>query len=503
MRNRLLLFAVLLCGSASFAQVSNYKTVGRNNVTQRDIVAFVHQFDGEIKKATIDTTSNTALIVVEKPRGKRGKRADRTAFSYDLEEQKEIWSRKLKLLEKISKIGDYYLLSMDKAGTSTLYQLDGKTGDVLWKLGTAMYCPYIDSEKGIIMGYPNTTSRMQKKKLYNISLKDNESIWTRDFNRSLGCDYVGKINDSVLLFVASGLHSVNVNDGLGWSYEMQTDKQESYSSYPYEYVFIVDYHSNVLIDSVSATIASKDQILKLDLNGEVIWNNALPSKKTTLSRIVHNNDYVVLINHGFVIGMDSFFRSGCPYFSVFDWETGNLICQHERQQNADYFFDAQFFSDTLFVISADRKDHFSVEKYRLPDGETLAKKAFSPTDVDQIGGFFAFLDDDIYVRKDSLLEPIIKADTHSIYVKTEEMILKFNRKLTVSGNVNYKDCYELLQEHNGVRYFGHQGKIVAVASDDTELAAFDFGRMYLSEKKIYSIDNNLLYEIDLEQVVSR
>ena len=131
MRNRLLLFAVLLCGSASFAQVSNYKTVGRNNVTQRDIVAFVHQFDGEIKKATIDTTSNTALITIsDDPQAKR-------EVCYDLVSQKKIWSKKLNNQETIVKFGDYFIYASPRTlwKQEKTYRLDGKSGEKKFMIG--------------------------------------------------------------------------------------------------------------------------------------------------------------------------------------------------------------------------------------------------------------------------------------------------------------------------------------------------------------------------------
>lgn len=81
--------------------------------------------------------------------------------------------------------------------------------------------------------------------------------------------------------------------------------------------------------------------------------------------------------------------------------------------------------------------------------------------------------------------------------------MKFNRKLTVMGNVEFKDCYELLREYNGIRYFVHDGKIIAVNANDTEIATFDFDRMYLSESKQFSIDGSALYEVDLKQVLPR
>lgn len=499
MRNRLLLFAVLLCGSASFAQVSNYKTVGRNNVTQRDIVAFVHQFDGEIKKATIDTTSNTALITIsDDPQAKR-------EVCYDLVSQKKIWSKKLNNQETIVKFGDYFIYASPRTlwKQEKTYRLDGKSGEKKFMIGKGLDYKYVDIEEGFIICSQQPSDESRKIALQKISLETNETLWERQVNVAFDCEFGEKANDSTLLFIASGIHSLNVDDGTGWSFEAVTERLETYYDFPYKYSYLMKCRSNVLVDSVSVTMASVDAITKLDLEGNVVWSSELPWEETSTSRLIKNNDYIVMINNGFSLSDSKIWTVGRPFFAVCDSKTGKMYCRRTHYQNADYFFDARFCDDTLFIISSDENNRFNLEKYRLPDGQFMGKKTFDAVSVEQMGGFICFLGDKMFVKEDSAFVPLINADSNSIYICTKEGLLKFNRKLTVSGNVNYKDCYELLQEHNGVRYFGHQGKIVAVASDDTELATFDFDRMYLSEKKIYSIDNNLLYEIDLEQVVSR
>lgn len=505
MKKFFLIFALLLCSLFGFAQFDNYKTVGRNNVTQRDIVAFVHRFEDEITRASIDTTSNRALVTVwGDPKGKRIRKKDliRREVCYDLESQKEIWSKKLNWDEALVKIGDFYMYQMPQSYMTDerTFRLNAETGEKMYKIGSNLYIPYVNYEKGYIICCRKYFGHLRKFPLKNISMQTNEVLWERKMDLSAGCEVEGKFNDSVLLLVASGIHSLNINDGTGWSYEMKTNKVESFVDYPYEYKYVVDCHSNLLVDSTSVTVASCEEIVKFDTEGNVIWRGELDPEKTGRSHLVKNKDYVVLINLGFAKARRKYKDSGRPYFAVFDAESGKNLCVHERQQNADYFLDAKFCEDTLFIISADKKEHFTVEKYLMPDGVALAKKTFNSTSTDKTGALYGFLDESIYVKNDSVLTPIVKADTNSIYVNCKRTIMKFNRKLTVMGNVEFMDCYELLREYNGIRYFGHDGKIMAVDANDTEIATFDFDSMYFSESKLFSIDGSALYEVDLKQV---
>lgn len=500
----------VLCCATGYSQFDGYGTVGRNNVANRDITAYAHRFEDDIVDISFDSVSNAALVSIwSEPEGKRLKKKDfdRTVVCYDLKNRKTVWSKKISWKEDLFQFGSYYVFE-----TSSFFfdgneakLLNGITGEERCDIGRNLYYPYHDAQKGILFNYDGGYNMLEKKSLKNVSLKTGQLLWERKLGFCWSCDFCDRINDSVLIFVASGLHTVNVNDGTGWSYKMKTNVTGSYLDYPYSYDYEQKYFSNLLMDSTSLMLSTINEIAKLDLDGNLLWTNKLKMQRTGLTHLFRNDDYVVLIKKGYIWDRGELKRKGNPCFAVYDFNSGEQYCMFERMKEANYLMDAQIDGDTLYILSSNRNNNGALEKYLLPEGKTLKTLPFDFTIslADKIENLYGFVGKSVYVRvNDSVLEPLVETDPNSVFIFIGKMILKFDRKLTTMEKIDYSDCYVLFKEKNGIRFFGHDDKVVVVTADDAEVATLDLDGIYLSGSKIFSVKDNLLYEIDLEQVLA-
>lgn len=508
---RVFAFLVLAFYSAAgYSQYDSYRTVGRNNVANRDIMAYVHTFEDDIVDFSFDSDSNTALITMwNEPEGRRLKKKDldRNVIRYDLNDRRVIWSKTISWKEDVFRFGSHYVFETSSFffDGNEAWLMNGTTGEKICKIGQDLYYPYFDAQNDNLFNYEGRYGLLENKSLKNVSLQTGRPVWERKLGFSWSCDLCGEINDSVLLFVASGLHSVNVNDGTGWSYKTRTNVTGSYYDYPYSYDYEKKYFSNLLMDSNSLTLSSQNEIVKLDMNGKVMWTNELKWKKTSIARLFWNDGNVVLINKGYFWDRGEFKREGCPYFAVYDFKTGEQHCLNERDKKSDYLMDARVIGDTLYILSSNRDNRGTLEKYLLPEGEALKKQSFDFTISlsDKYENHYGFVGNSVYVRNnDSILEPLVDTDTNSMFIYIGEIILKFNCKLTKMDKVNHSDCYFLFMEKDGVRFFEHEDKIIVVTADNTEIAALDLDGIYLSDSKIFTVKDNMLYEIDLDQVLA-
>lgn len=83
-----------------------------------------------------------------------------------------------------------------------------------------------------------------------------------------------------------------------------------------------DVVSYVLADSLNNYLASKQNVVKLNKNGEIIWRQSLPSDLTSKSLIFKYEDNLVMVNKGFAYMGYRQLDFGTPFIASFDLNTG-------------------------------------------------------------------------------------------------------------------------------------------------------------------------------------
>jgi outer membrane protein assembly factor BamB len=234
--------------------------IGKNNTLNRDIYAREFIFDGNILQSYVDSLSQLLTMVL----------ADNNNFYtgdvvvYDMQKRELAWTKPVNYsLGNVEWFSNFLLYRQ----LNWNYALDGKTGNELWRLKNDIYL--YDRLNMVAIGYK---SGVAANRLQGIDLEDGGIIWERKLYRAHGWNSMHRLNDTVLLIAASGLHAVNVRTGEGWDYDAVTWKQHYDHFNRGSYITLNDVVSNVLIDSTGIFFAGKDKLVMLDYDGNVLWS---------------------------------------------------------------------------------------------------------------------------------------------------------------------------------------------------------------------------------------
>jgi hypothetical protein len=279
-----LITLLFLCysGFTLFAQspltiLHNEKTAGKNLISNRDIRAEEHFFPERIDKYYLDAT--TGLLTLQlRGKSENGNWLKNTGkvVLYDMPSKEVKWIKRINYLQSNILQYDDMLI---QAKANTTYRLNLETGKNQWQL--ANHISYIDPGTGIGIGYPYSSSVGYSKRLEGIDLSRGKLVWHREINREYGWNDILPLNDSVILLVAAGLHTINLKNGGGWDYSTITGANDytgtiiantmgitlglltgTYLVFTGHNV-VADVTSNVWMDSTNLYFASREKIASL------------------------------------------------------------------------------------------------------------------------------------------------------------------------------------------------------------------------------------------------
>lgn len=288
--------------------LANFKEIGKNQITGEPVLANEYIFPERIHDFEIDTVNNYLTIQL---RGfsKNGKWLNNKGYvvRYDTEDKKVLWFEKIAF--QIASIEQYGGVTLHTTGGKS-YCLDNETGEQIWEVKNSLV--FADPVEQIGIGYKIQASKGSENMLEGIDLTTGKPLWRREISREYSWNDVFYLNDSTLLIGASGLHTLNIFDGTGWDYNTVTGKKDYTASAVGTGLGIVaglltgtyavstghnlvrDVVSNVIVDSLNIYFASKEQLVKLSREGEVLWQKTLPSDLTSKSWIFKSGDNLIM-----------------------------------------------------------------------------------------------------------------------------------------------------------------------------------------------------------------
>lgn len=475
----------------------NYEVVGRNLLTNRDIVAYKEDFKETVHHVSFDTLSNMALVRLWDLGDKNSrKHADYNCVMifYDLVDHEVKWRKNINLLDdELSKVGRYLFYEEDK----TLYLLEHSTGEAKFKIGKRIRPFFYSSDEGWLICATQRALAWNIKDFRKVDLNTNQVLWNRKLTPRADLKVLAKTNDSTLLFVGEGIHAVDINNGSGWDYDLVTEEYED--GRPRQV------RSRPLVDSTSVYMAGVNHLVKLDHQGQLQWKTELPDEKTSHSLIGKHEDYIVLVNQGYaecsIFPYQSFWMKwGRPFLAAYDNATGELRYMHERQYMADYALDAKIKNDDIYILYADHEGHQSVERYNVIEGNLMKKKEVSQVTIDKVGHLSSFVGPEYFIMVDSVLKPLREIDSLGVYLEADKGIVHFDANLLQAKTIDYDDIYIYMGRHGDLRFFSYHNRVFAYDIDYKEVASFDFHDLYCTESEIYSIKGSTLYIINRDQL---
>ncbi|MEI6089015.1 MAG: hypothetical protein WCR42_01045 [bacterium] len=364
---------------------------------------------------------------------------------------------------------------------------------------------------------------------YNLK---NGTGWDRFVNMTYGCNEILKLNDFTKLIVADGLYSVNSNTGAGWGYKAITGVKKTikydipsavsgvgsginsrnflYSPYtsdlvvskvenPSYYSIICDIVSNVIIDNHNIYWASKQNIVKLDTSGKVLWEYNLPEDEISKSKIFINDRVLCLINLGYAFSATRHHNIiyGQPFIAGFDKNTGNKLYYQSLKDNKYPVSVYKLINNTLILIS-----NYKISKYSINNGELLNEELIN---TDNLGLLDSFISKNSYILKDSVLICLNDSNSNNHCILTnKQIVIQINDRLEVIHQLDNQVCYFNYLEQNNYKFVGNSTDSYILDKNDKVVAKIKASnKAILISTKLYDKQNKSMVVIDLKEILNK
>jgi hypothetical protein len=513
MKGLITLVFLSFLGLTIFAQseitiLYNEKTIGKNNLTNKDIIAKEFIFPDRIHDTYLDTITN-CITVQLRGTSKNGKWLNNkgNVVLYDLIQKKVKWSKKIYYQQSGIKQHSHLII---QTIANKSFCLNYDNGENQWEVKNEIYYVEPFQKKGI--GYKFSSFSGADNILEGIDLTNGNTIWQREINNEYGWNDIFHLNDSIIVIVATGLHSINVNNGLGWDYNTITGEKDYTATAVANaagvalgvltgtYVMTIGHNlvrdivSNVLVDSINIYFASKEKIARLNYKGQVEWSTSIPKDLVSKSSIFIKDSLLYMINKGFAFMGYRQLDYGTPFIAEFDIKTGKQIFFNIINGKKDQINGFEINRDTLSLVFKNR-----VSKYSVLDGSLIIEKSFNP---ETYGELNYFIGSQVYVKTDSIYKSLSLSDTTKQYLFTKSgKIIVLNDKLEIVKQIDYDQLYIYYLWDNDYKFIAKDNKTTVLDKNNKSVANIDISRKTMKiGSKIYDVQDKSFVEIDLNDI---
>ncbi len=535
----ILTFALLLLLSKSFSQeqritITCQDTVmGKNLLTGEDIPGRKMIFSQHITTMLDLDYSGNILLTLHGLNKLNQTKSKGILALYEPGKSHIIWKRPYKTDKNRMMPFPGILFFEDKY---EFYKIDYLTGANQWKL---KYVPYfIDNFYHIGLGYRLDKYGGRAHNMEAFDLDKGTTVWTRKIDKSTGWNDAFYLNDSLLMIIASGLHTVDISNGKGWDYALMTGKDYASSSEiagaivggiiggliggaiagaitrtsinmatglqsglyaglsvigrPYNDPLYWNLGSNLLLKE-NLYFASTNTVCCLDKNnGDLIWSSELPRKKASKSSLFLADNILYMVNYGCGLIGNELRKYGTPFFSAFNADNGEMLFFSPIKSKTDYILDYRIEENTIILLLRN-----SIQRYDLSSGELLLSV--------EINGYnLRFFTDDLhYLRTpDNSFVKVIDSDPLRYFIFTDKNdIVVCNDQFKVEKLINLFQLYSCRQETERYRFIVRNNQTFILDSDNRKIAEIPAsGNAILIGNKLYDFGNNILFETDLTKL---
>ena len=504
-----LFFFTLPTFSQSNQQIQTKEiVVGKNYETNKDIQAKEIIFSERIDNYYLDTISDF-LTVQLRGLTRNGKylKNSGNVILYDLAANKIKWDKEIMYQQSgIEQFDNVIIQSFNNKS----YCIDNENGNSKWEIKNRIN--YIDPLLKIGIGYKYYFSSGSSDILEGIDLDRGKSLWKREIIRNYGWNNIFHLTDSVLLIAASGLHTINLKTGIGWDYNAVTGKNDYTSAVvgaaagvalgiltgtfvtPTGHDVVRSIASNVLIDSADIYFASKENIVKLDFNGQVKWLTPLPKDWTSKSDIFIENGLLYMINKGFAYMGSRQLDFGTGFIAAFDLNSGKQEFLNSLGDKKNQVNDFLYQNGIVFIVYNDR-----VSKYSMANGTLISEKLF---DTGTVGELRYFVGNQVFLKSDSAYyKSIASFDSTKFYLYTKaDKILVINDDLEITTQIDRDQMYIYYLRSNANKFLSKDNETIVIDSDNRKIADLKIsGNAVLIGSKLYDMHEKSFIELDLNE----
>lgn len=507
----LLLISSLAFGQKNLQVLHNKKVVGKSLIDSTEIIGVEYIFPERIHRTFLDTTSGY-LTVQTRRLSKNGKwlKNNGNIIQYDLNKKSLLWNKKIA----------YQVSSLQQFSNTMIFTvanksscLDISTGNETWQVKNHIY--YVDPIDNIGIGYRFKNSTGYTNELEGINLENGKVIWKRDLNREFGWNDIFYTNDSTMIVVAAGLHSININNGKGWDYNTVTGKKDYTGTVAKNAVGIAaglltgtfvtstghnlvrDVVSNSLVDSSFIYLASKEQLSKIDKEtGNIAWRYPLPNGLSSKSSIFMNDSLVFMVNKGYAFMGQRQLSFGKPFIAAFNRETGKQKYLAIINVKKDPILGFKLLNDEMYLVFKNR-----IEKYSTETGNQILEKEFLD---ENYGDLKYFVGDHVFVANENDdLVSLPQSDTSKLFVFTNKgKTLSVDTQLNVTDTIEYESLNISYLQTADYKFIANDKQSLIINAKGKRVAEIEANtNAFLIGETLYDKRDNSFISVDLKGII--
>jgi hypothetical protein len=515
------IISILFCFYAhlSLAQKSDIeinptpKMVGTMLATGENVKAIEYTFDDRIHESYIDTNSGHITLQLRGLKNDKWLNNKGHIIHYDYINNKVKWSKKVAYqVDNYEQNGSL----MVKTSANKSYLINMNNGEPYWEVKNSIY--YSNSKYNIGIGYKIQSSQDVNNTLQGISLINGKSLWHREINREHGWNNLFHVNDSILMIVSSGLHTINLKTGSGWDYDTKSGKNDYAGNIAKNTIGAVagiltgtfvtstghdvirDLVSNVIVDSTQFYFASKEKICRLDKNGNTVWFSYFPKDEASKSSIFIKNNKVFMVNFGRAFMGYRKLNFGIPFFSAFDQKTGKELFKiNLSNEDKDAIEDYKLVGDDIYLTYAKK-----MEIYSCNLGKKLGEFKIRSKETGAISGFIG---NQVFVQQlDGSYQSLNLSDTNRVYFHTDKnKILNFDKKtkqIDLKNELKIENIWIHYLTKQDLKFIAQNKKTLILDKNNKKTAEIEAtNKATIIGSKLYSINEKSFTVIDLNNVL--
>lgn len=512
---RLIALSVAICSigfafSQSNSLIDKYENIsGKNYLTDSIITENEFVFANKINQSCIDSASNTLTIqLINQSKNSKSLNYTGNILQFDLNDDVIKWDKPINYQQSnFKQFGN--LIIENTATQSNILNFDN--GKVQFETQNTLY--HVDPKLKIGIGYKLNSS--DKNTVEAINLNTGEVCWKRKISHDFGWNDITYLNDSVILLISDGLHTINIKNGKGWDYEAVTGRN-NYSSTiatnivgfglglltgtfvaTAEHDEVCDLVSNTLIDGENIFFASKDKISCLNMDGSTKWENSSDRRSRSNSIIFIKDSVLYLLNKGTAFMEDRKINYGKPFLAAYNKNNGNYLFNTTLKNQEFDFVDFSTRKDTIILLSEKNASNYSLKTGKRID--------FRFYDVEKTGKFTGFVGSQIYIKTDSTFHSLTLNDTTLNYITTDKNIaLGLDSHLDVVKQLSFDDFYICYFANNNFKFLANGDETIVIDNDNKVIANFRASsNAFVIGDQLFEILEKSVIQIDLTDLFAQ
>lgn len=325
------LFLFISCSTYFEAETITFKkttnSIGLNLIDSTQLNYNEFLFPHNILGMRIDEKNNTCILkLIDKTVPWNSPKNGYCVYA-DIAHDSILWSKSLNTNKSYILEAQKNIVITHPLGSMAFNKNDGTLN---WESDIQFYIKW--NEIGV--GHKINFISGKTDQLTGVDLNTNKVVWERTIDGDLDIKNMTNINDSTILIITDGLHTLNPFNGKGWDYEASTTAQHT------EEKDFKGIKSNTLVEKNAIYQSTKNKIFKLDVKtGKTIWEYPNVETMSSSSSILIHDSLLFQINKGTVKVNSETIIHGKPYLACYNKYSGERLYMELFFEEEDYIID--------------------------------------------------------------------------------------------------------------------------------------------------------------------